>query len=36
MTENLMRSNEPHPLGKFRKSYTPRTAPGKEYSYENR
>ena len=29
MTENLTQLNEPHPLGKFRKSYTPRAAPGK-------
>ena len=29
MTENLAQPNEPRPLGKFRKSYTPRTAPGK-------
>ena len=29
MTENPMQSNEPHPLGKLRKSYTPRVAPGK-------
>ena len=29
MTGKLNQSNEPHPLGKLRKSYTPRTAPGK-------
>ena len=29
MTENLNQSTEPHPLGKLRNSYTPRTAPGK-------
>ena len=29
MTENLTQSNEPHLLGKFRKSYIPREAPGK-------
>lgn len=29
MTENLNQSNESHPLGKLRKSYSPRTTPGK-------
>ena len=29
MAKSLVQSNEHYPLGKFRKSYTPRTAPGK-------